>query len=126
MWRMKQGGQARPGKYGAQPTTVDGIRFDSTGEAQRYRELKLMEKAGLIRDLQLQTPFPCGWARDPVVIRSAGYPNGRRVTYRADFTYTDCKTGEPVVEDFKGHDTRGSRLIRAFVEWQYGIHIRLS
>ena len=31
----------RPHKYNAKPTHVDGIRFDSKKEAQRYRELKI-------------------------------------------------------------------------------------
>src|SRR3990167_9782276 len=45
-------------KYGAQPTEVDGIRFASKKEAHRYAELKLLEKAGEIRDLELQPRFP--------------------------------------------------------------------
>ena len=35
-------------KYGAVSTSVDGIWFASKLEAQRYSELKLMEKAGAI------------------------------------------------------------------------------
>ena len=35
-------------KYHAIKTTVDGITFDSRAEARRYRELKLLERAGVI------------------------------------------------------------------------------
>ena len=45
-------------KYGAKPTIVDGTRFDSTKEANRYGELRLLEKAGAITNLELQPKFP--------------------------------------------------------------------
>ena len=45
-------------KYGAIRTEVDGINFHSKREAARYRELCLMVRAGKIRDLELQPPFP--------------------------------------------------------------------
>ena len=44
-------------KYNAIPTTVDGIRFASKREARRYLELKLLQKAGHISDLELQPRF---------------------------------------------------------------------
>lgn len=44
----------RSSKYGAQRTTIDGIAFASKREASRYQELKLMQMAGEIQDLELQ------------------------------------------------------------------------
>ena len=44
-------------KYKAKPLTVDGIRFASQREGSRYRELKLLEKAGQITGLELQPVF---------------------------------------------------------------------
>ena len=41
-------------KYGNKKTVVDGITFDSRKEAKRYQELKLLEKAGEIKDLRRQ------------------------------------------------------------------------
>jgi Protein of unknown function (DUF1064) len=38
-------------KYRNVPTVVDGIRFDSKKEAARYQELRLLEQAGIIRNL---------------------------------------------------------------------------
>ena len=40
-------------KYGNKKYEVDGIKFDSKREANRYRELKVFEKAKLIKDLKL-------------------------------------------------------------------------
>ena len=47
----------RRGKYNARKVEIDGITFDSLKEANRYSELKLLEKAGLIKDLTLQPRF---------------------------------------------------------------------
>lgn len=44
-------------KYYAKKVTVDGHTFDSKHEAERYSELKLLERAGQIENLQLQVPF---------------------------------------------------------------------
>lgn len=44
-------------KYSNKITLVDGIKFDSKAEAKRYKELKLMEQAGLIKSLVLQPKF---------------------------------------------------------------------
>ncbi|HNZ28087.1 MAG TPA: DUF1064 domain-containing protein, partial [Spirochaetota bacterium] len=37
--------------------TYNGITFDSKAEMKRYTELLLLQKAGAISDLRLQTPF---------------------------------------------------------------------
>jgi hypothetical protein len=112
--------------FGARKTVVDGITFDSRREARRYSELKLLERAHEITDLELQPRFPLGTDDDPVKIRSKGYPNGRRCSYKADFRYYDNVSGLVVIEDAKGHDTDTARLRRAFVEWQYKIVIVLT
>lgn len=113
------------GNWVAQKKTVDGITFDSKHEAKIYGERKLLERAGLIRDLELQPEFKLGTDDNPVLIRSKRYHRGRRVTYTADFRYFDITRDQVVVEDAKGRDTDASRLRRAFTEWQYGIRIEL-
>lgn len=88
----------RPSKYGAQPVVVDGIRFDSRGEARRWGELKLLERAGQIRDLERQVPY-----RLEV--------NGELVSkYVADFRYFDRAKNVTVVEDHKGFRTPEYRI----------------
>jgi hypothetical protein len=46
-----------PNKYRNIKTIVDGITFASKKEAKRYSELKLLERAGMITDLELQPAF---------------------------------------------------------------------
>jgi hypothetical protein len=107
---------------------VDGIRFASKKEAKRYGELKLLVLAGVISKLTLQPKYPLGSDDKPVLQRSGRYPNGRRVSYLADFRYVDLstgRTGKYVIEDVKGMDTPLSKLKRAVVEAQYGIRIVL-
>jgi hypothetical protein len=45
-------------KYHARKTELDGYIFDSKAEARRYSELKLLEVAGKISNLQLQPKYP--------------------------------------------------------------------
>lgn len=99
-------------KYKAVPTTVDGIRFASIGEANRYRGLKLLEQNGAITDLKLQQPFD---------LEIFGY---KVCTYRADFTYFE--NGRFVVEDFKGFVTPEFKLKAKLFEALYGYPIRIT
>lgn len=90
-------------------TTVDGIKFRSKAEAKRYGELKLLEKAGEIRHLELQPAFPLT-AHDR-----------KLATYVADFRYQ--QNGAVIVEDVKGMLTPMYRLKKKWVQLQYGIEI---
>lgn len=100
-------------KYNAVPTTVDGIRFASKSEATRYAELKLLERAGKIRNLALQPKFP-------LVV------NGIEVAqYWADFKYFEGN--ETVVEDRKGFETDVFKLKRKLFEAIYpGITFKVT
>jgi hypothetical protein len=100
-------------KYGATPTTVDGIRFHSA------KELKLLEKAGEIRELELQPRFPL---LTPVPGSTTG--RARVGDYVADFRYREGQKGLLVVEDVKGFKTQAYRWKKKHVEAQYGIQIR--
>lgn len=91
----------RLSKYRAIPEVVDGIRFASKAEARRYRDLKLMERAGEIANLETQPVFP---------LNLLGVKLGK---YIADFRYTDLNRRGPqgqkgcvVVEDVKSPATR--------------------
>lgn len=104
-------------KYNARKTTIDGITFDSAREAKRYQELKLMERAGIIRDLQRQVRYELIPAFD------VGGKHYRPTAYIADFTYTDAKTGKKVVEDVKGMRTDVYRLKAKMFAYKYGVSI---
>jgi hypothetical protein len=99
-------------KYGAIPTMVDGIKFASKREANRYRELRLLERAGEIHELTLQPVFP--------LTAGEGITVGK---YLGDFRYY-TREGELVVEDVKGMRTPVYRLKKRIVEACYGIQIR--
>src|SRR6185437_9515057 len=92
----------RRSKFGAEPTIVDGIRFASKAEARRYGELRRLERAGEISQLECQPKWKFSVNGVPVLIRSEGYPNGRQASFKADFRYFDAKDGRMVVEDVKG------------------------
>lgn len=116
-------------KYHAQPTMVDGVRFASKAEARRYRELKLLVKAGEIEDLELQPRFPLH-ARSSTgqvgeaIKAIAGTRNTKVGEYRGDFAYLDCRRGR-IVEDVKGMDIPLSKWKRKHVALQYGITVEI-
>ncbi len=87
-------------KFGAVKKDVDGIRFDSTKEADRYDQLKLLVRAGKIKDLRLQVRYD--------LIPKQKFSDGSSMAgtyYLADFVYFDCDKGCEVVEDVKGKKT---------------------
>tara|TARA_R110002074_G_C12558458_1_gene667644 strand:- start:35418 stop:35774 length:357 start_codon:yes stop_codon:yes gene_type:complete len=113
-------------KYSSVKSEADGVFFDSKKERDRYLQLKLLERAGEITDLTLQPKFWIKIGERPVLIRSAGYPNGRRASYKADFSYYDKRAQKTIVEDVKSAGTRTEAyaLRRAIVETQYQIEVR--
>ncbi len=82
-------------KYGNKKVEYDGYTFDSIAEARRYEELKLMEQAGAISDLQLQPRYELQKA----FTDNDGVKH-RAIVYVADFQYQEG--GLRVVEDVKG------------------------
>lgn len=110
-------------KYRNKPTHYDGHRFDSKRELKRYQELQLLVRAGEIANLELQPSWSFSVDGVPVVIRSQGFPNGRKMTYRADFSYTD-KNGTPVIEDAKGFKTPEYKIKKALMEACHGIVVK--
>ena len=82
-------------KYRNSKVAADGMRFDSKLEAKRYMELRLLEKAGKIRDLEIHPSF---------VIIPAFTKHGkkyRETRYIADFAYINTATGNYTIEDTK-------------------------
>jgi len=112
----------RAHKYGAKARTVDGIRFDSTREAQRYEDLRILERAGLVADLEIHPRFPI----DVFALRGELGTPIRCGVYTADFKYRETDTGAIVIEDVKSHPTRTTayRLRKRLIEAIHGITIR--
>ncbi len=87
-------------KYSNKKVILDDIKFDSKKESNRYMELKILEKSGLIKELELQKTFE---------LQPSFKKNGktyRKITYKADFYYFDTHLGRYVVEDIKSPATR--------------------
>lgn len=102
----------RISKFGAHKVALDGITFDSAREARRYTELKLLERAGEISDLEMQKQYE-------LVPRQG---KERPVCYIADFVYVG-RDGKTVVEDTKGYRTREYIIKRKLMRWIHGIEI---
>ena len=100
-------------KYKNKKTIVDDIQFDSKLEAKRYNELKLLEKSGKIKELQLQPSFE---------LIPSFKKNGktfRKAIYKADFSYIDTETGETIIEDTKGYVTGLYKLKKKIFEYKF-------
>lgn len=104
-------------KYHATSVIVDNIRFSSVKESRRYQQLKLLQKIGEIRELELQVPL---------ALDAANFDTGEIICcghYVADFRYFDVKRNVSIIEDTKGFRTPMYRLKKRWVEAQYGIQI---
>ena len=111
-------------KYKNKKIEIDGHTFDSRKEGNRYIELRMLEKAKVIKDLSRQVKYvliPSQRGDDKKVIE-------RECAYIADFVYTDCKTGETIVEDVKGYRGGGAyevfKIKRKLMLERYGIQIK--
>jgi len=101
-------------KYHNRKTMYQGVQFDSQKEADRYRDLLLLERAGLIERLELQPRY------DLIV-------NGHKLGfYRGDFRYEEVATGTSILEDVKSPVTKtpAYQLKKKLVKALYGIEIR--
>lgn len=107
-------------KYGNQKTVVDGIRFDSIREAKRWRELKWLEKAGEIRNLDRQVPYEL---IPSIRSEETGKVIQRGVCYIADFVYQTVPDGKWIVEDTKGYRTEAYKIKKKLMLWRHGIEI---
>ena len=100
-------------KYGNIKTvTSDGIKHDSKKEANRWCELNLLLRAGVIQDLKRQVRFE-------LLPKQEGE---RAVYYKADFVYLE--NGKLIVEDTKGCRTEGYKLKKKMMLYFHGIKIR--
>ena len=103
-------------KYHNKKTVADGIKFDSKLEAERYGQLKILERAGVIYDLELQPEYE---------LIPSFRKNGktwRRTVYKADFRYILSEDDSYIIEDVKGSTsviTGVFRLKQKLFEYKY-------
>lgn len=121
-------------KYHARKTvTSDGIVHDSAKEADRWCELKLLERNRIITKLDRQVKFVLIPAQYETYERysknGARLKDGKRMiekecAYLADFVYHFVDTDVMVVEDVKGFKTKEYRIKKKLMLWVHGIQIR--
>ena len=128
-WARLPGQTGGGNKYRNEKAVVDGIIFQSKKEARRYSQLRLLERAGEITDLERQVDFELiPLQREPDTTGpkggiKKGHVIEKAVVYRADFVYTD-RSGEKVVEDAKGFRTPEYVIKRKLMLYRYGIRIK--
>ncbi len=91
--------------------TQDGLRFDSQKEFNRFNELMMMQRAGIISELKRQVKF---LICPKTETEQAAY-------YVADFVYTKAD-GKKIIEDVKSKITKQLPLYilkRKLVKKQY-------
>ena len=105
---------AKPNKYRNKKCEYDGYTFDSIKEMNRYIQLRELEKAGKIRDLELQIYFE--------LVPKCG--KERKAFYVADFVY--YRDGKMVVEDVKSPSSRTPLYIlkRKIMLWRNNIEVQ--
>lgn len=107
------------GKYRNKKQEVDGRIFDSQKEAQRYRELRLLEQGGMITNLRCQPSYEL---QPPFDYQGRKI---RAITYRADYEYAE--NGKTIVEDVKGFKTKDFILKAKMFQYRYrDIELRLT
>lgn len=120
-------------KYNNKKIEVDGITFDSKKEANRYKELSLLQKAGKISGLRTQVRYVLIPSQREVSneVYTRGENKGkykpgklleRECTYVADFVY--YKDGKVIVEDTKGFRTKEYIIKRKLMLYVHHIQIK--
>ena len=107
----------RPNKYFAKKTLAFGLKFDSKWESERWGQLKAMEKAGVVTELERQVRY------------TLSINDIKICDYVADFRY--LQQGEDglsklIVEDAKGVLTPEFKLKKRMMKAIHNIDIHLS
>ena len=124
---------SKKSKYGSRKVTKDGIVFDSVRECNRWTELKLLERAGQIQNLERQVKYVLIPAQREFCneIYTKGRKKGcfkpgklleKECSYIADFVY--IQNGKLVVEDTKGFRTEAYKIKRKLMLHVHGIRIK--
>lgn len=112
-YRAHAGKPDKPRKYRNTPTVVDGTRFASKKEANRFVYLKALEREGEIAGLKLQPRYPLAVAGHLVC------------TYVGDFEYSMAAGGQVVTEDAKGVKTPEFIIKSKLFHALYGREVRI-
>ena len=104
-------------KFGSSKVKINGMTFDSEGEYNRYCELRLRERLGLIRNLKHHVSF------ELIPAQTICGAKVRGSSYEADFVYEQSPDWQQVVEDYKGYKTPEYILKRKMMKFLLGIDV---
>jgi hypothetical protein len=107
----------RPNKYFAKKTVAMGLKFDSKWEAERWGQLKSMERAGIVTQLERQIRY------------DLSINDIKICSYIADFRYLlEEENGlfKLIVEDAKGILTPEFKLKKKLMKAIHNIELHLS
>ncbi len=93
-----------PSKYGNVRVEDDGIRFDSQAEANRYGELRLLER---ISDLTVHPRYELQPASGDI----------RSIVYEGDFAFQEA--GNEICEEIKGYETEVWKIKRKMMMYHW-------
>ena len=122
-------------KYNARKIVIDGQEFDSRKEANRWQELRMLQRAGVISDLRRQVKFVLIPAQyeDSTEVYQRGANKGKpkrgkllehECAYIADFVYRVVETDRTAVEDTKGFRTKDYIIKRKLMLYLKGYRIK--
>ena len=99
--------EPKKAKYNNKKVYFDGIYFDSIVESRRYRDLKLLERAGEIRNLKVQPKYEL---QEKFKSKEKKH---YAITYTPDFEYEEKRIlgWIKVAEDVKGWDKKKEKFI---------------
>lgn len=110
--------------FASKKVKIDGITWDSIAEAGRWNQLKLMQQAGLIKNLAHKPKLPLMITN----IKTGAVEKLGRGYFTADFEYDEYRDGawRHVIEDYKGAvDYEMSALRRRIAELVNGVEIKV-
>jgi hypothetical protein len=95
LYKENESKQKSNNKFGNKIVYVDGMKFDSEFENQRWEDLKNMQRAKEINNLRRQVRFELqpSYKKNGKTIKS--------INYVADFVYYDLNKKKFIVEDTK-------------------------
>ncbi len=110
----------KPHKYNARSVVIDGIRFPSKREGDRWLALKLRVVLGEITELERQVSYQLAPS-----VKILGEKRARpALRFTADFRYVEG--GKTVVEDSKGFADTAFRMRQHLMKSVHGVDVVLS
>lgn len=109
--------QKSKNKFGNKKVVVNGMTFDSEGEYSHYCHLRLLERAGQIRNLKHHVSF------ELIPSQVICGKRERGTSYEADFVYEQAPDWKTVIVDFKGYRTDEYILKRKMMKFLLGLDV---